>query len=68
MTDEHDLGIAQVRQAGDDGLVVAEGTVAVELDELVENQVDVVAGLRPLGMPGNLDGLPGVEVARRWSV
>ena len=46
MADEHDLDVVEVGQAGDDGLVVAQGAVAVQLEELLEDQVDVVAGLR----------------------
>ena len=39
--------LAEVGEAGDDRLVVADGAVAVQLDELVEDQVEVVAGLGP---------------------
>ena len=62
VADEHHLLLAEVAQAGDDRLVVADGPVAVEFEELVEDQVEVVAGLGALGMPRDLDGLPGVEV------
>ena len=62
VADEHDLLVAQVGEAGDDRLVVADGAVAVQLDELVEDQLDVVAGLRALLVARDLDGLPGVEV------
>ena len=46
----------------DDRLVVADGAVAVQLDELLEDQLEVVAGLRALLVPRDLDDLPGVEV------
>ena len=36
-------------KAGDDRLVVADGAVAVQLDELLEDQVDIVAGLGAAG-------------------
>ena len=49
-------------QSGDDRLVVADGPVAVELEELVEDQVEVIAGLGTLRMARDLDGLPGVEL------
>ena len=48
MADEHDAIIAEPGEAGADGPVVAEGPVAVQLDELVEDQVDVIERLRPL--------------------
>ena len=63
VADEHHLGFAEVAKAGDDRLVVADGAVAVQLDELVEDQLDVVAGLGALGMARNADGLPGLEAA-----
>ena len=62
MADEHDLEIVQVGEAGDDRVVVAQGSVAVQLKELVEDQLDVLAGLRALGMARNLDNLPGLEM------
>ncbi len=62
MADEHDLDVVEVGQAGDDRLVVAQGAVAVQLEELLEDQVDVVAGLGPLLVARNLDDLPGLEM------
>ena len=62
MADEHDLDVVQVGEAGDDRLVVAQGAVAVQLEELVEDQLDVVAGLRPLLVARDLDDLPGLEM------
>jgi hypothetical protein len=62
VADEHHLLLAQVRQPGDDGLVVADGPVAVQLDDLLEDQLQVVPALRTLGVARDLDGLPGVEV------
>ena len=62
MADEHDLDVVEVREAGDDRLVVAQGPVAVQLEELVEDQLDVIAGLRPLLVPRDLDDLPGLEM------
>ena len=40
MADEHDLEIVEVGEARDDRLVVAEGAVAVQLEELLEDQID----------------------------
>ena len=45
VADEHDLVLIEVGQPGDDRLVVADGPVAVQLEELLEDQLDVVAGL-----------------------
>ena len=56
------LILVEVGEPGDDRLVVADGAVAVQLDELLEDQLDVVAGLGALRMPRDLDDLPGVEV------
>ena len=51
VADEHHLLVVEVSQAGDDGLVVAEGAITVQLEELFEDQVDVVASLGPLLVP-----------------
>ena len=40
VADEHHLVVVEVGEAGDDRLVVAEGAVAVQLDELLEDQLD----------------------------
>ena len=42
--------------------VIADGPVAVELDEAVEDQLQVVPRLGPVLVPRDPDGLPGVEV------
>ena len=55
VADEHHLEVVEPGEAGADGPVVAERPVAVQLDELVEDQLDVVERLRPLadaGRPG----------------
>ena len=59
VADEQDLEVAEPGEAGADGPVVAEGPVAVQLDELVEDQLDVVERLRPVRVPGDEDRLPG---------
>ena len=38
MADEHDLDVVEMGEARDDRLVVAEGTVTVQLEELLEDQ------------------------------
>ena len=62
VADEHDLEVIQAGQSGDDRLVVAQSAIAVELEKLVEDQLDVITRLRALGMARDLDDLPGVEV------
>jgi hypothetical protein len=46
MADQHHAVIAQAREAGADGLVVAERPVAVQLHEVLEDQLDVIEQLR----------------------
>ena len=52
MADEHDAKVAEPGEAGADGAVVADGAVAVQLDEFIEDQVDVIGSLRPLADAG----------------
>src|SRR4029077_17605110 len=63
VADEQDAEVSEPGEAGADGPVVADGAVAVQLDELVEDQVEVVEQLRPLRVAGDEDGLPGLQVA-----
>ena len=51
MADEHDFEVVQVGQTGHDRLVVAEGAVTVQLEELLEDQLDIIAGLGALLVP-----------------
>ena len=60
--DQHHLAPVDPSQAGQQGLVVAEGFVAMQLDELVANQLDVIECLRPGLVSGNLDRFPGIQV------
>ena len=63
MADDHDLVGVELGPAGADGPVVAEGLVAVQFDELVEDQFQVVGRHGPVGMPGDLDRFPGLQLA-----
>ena len=54
--------IVEMGQSRDDRLVVAKGAVAVQLEKLLEDQIEIIARLGPLLMPRDLDDLPGVEV------
>ena len=51
-------------EPGDDRRVVAARPVAVQLDEVLEQALDVVEGVRPLLMARELDGAPDVLVGR----
>ena len=66
LADDEHLLVFQFRETGHDGPVVAEGPVAVQLDELVKDQFDVVERLRTLFVPRQvLDDAPGIEVLER---
>jgi hypothetical protein len=60
--DDHDLEGVELGEAATDGTVVAETLVAVQLDELLEDQRQVVARHGAIGMPGYLDRFPGLQV------
>ena len=63
VADDHDLVAIELGEAGAERAVVAEELVAVELDEFVEDEVEVVGEHRPIGMAGDLDRFPGIEPA-----
>ena len=60
MPDQHHHQVTEPRHAGDDGRVLPECAVAVQLDEVVEDEADVVERVRPLEVARELDDLPGV--------
>ena len=62
MPDDHHLVGVELGPAGANRPIVAEELVAVQLDELVEDQLEVIGGHGPIGMPGHLDDLPRLEV------
>src|SRR5205807_7615282 len=49
-------------ETGPQGSIIADGPIAVELHEFIKNEVDVIDGLRPVRMAGDLNGLPGRQV------
>ena len=55
------IGPAQARDPADDRRIIAEGAVAVQLDEIGAEVADVVEGVRAVGLPGELYPCPGVE-------
>src|SRR5262249_48931964 len=59
MPDHDDAPPLEPGQAADDRGVVAVYAVAVELDEVVEQELEEVARVRPLGVAGELCALPG---------
>jgi hypothetical protein len=54
---------ADASHAGDDRFVVGEAPIAMELVEIFDDHVDVIARLRPRRMAGHLHGFPRGEVA-----
>ncbi len=62
MADERDRAVAESADAGDERLVVGTTTVAVQLDEVVEQPSHVVERVRPFGMTRELDGAPDLLV------
>ena len=58
LADEHDGAAFELRHAGDDGGIVGEGAVAVDLLEIGQQALDVVEGVRALGVAGELNSTP----------
>ena len=63
MPDDHHFELIELGKAGADGPIVAERLVAVQLDEFVEDQVEIIGRHRPIGMPGDFDRFPRREIA-----
>jgi len=61
---DHRLPI-EAREAADDGRIVAEQTVAVQLGEFLQQQLAPVARVGTLGVPRQLRALPGREAGVR---
>jgi hypothetical protein len=59
--DGHGLSLVE-SETGDDGRVIGEMAVAVDLDEILEEIIYIIQRVRPLGMAGDLDDLPGGEL------
>ena len=64
MPDERDRATVETAQPGHDGRVVHAPAVAVQLEPVVEDPLDVVERVGPLLMPGQLDAPPDLLVAR----
>ena len=60
--DDDDRPPAKAGETGDDGRVVAEAAVAVKLDEVREDPIDVVERVRAVRVPGELHLLPRRQI------
>ena len=59
LADQHDGLAVEPAHAADDGRIVAEKAVAVDLLKVGQDALNVVERVRPLGMARVLDSLPG---------
>ena len=62
MPDDHGRAALEASDAADDRLVLGEEAVAGERGEILNEPVDVVAEMRPLGVAGDLRLLPGGQL------
>ncbi len=58
LADDHHGLTFKKTHASDDRLVISKQTISMQFFEIGEERLDVVAGVRPLGVPRNLDTLP----------
>src|SRR5439155_22055873 len=49
----------EIGRATDDGMVVTEHELTVQREEIAEERLDIVEGVRPFRVSGELDLLPG---------
>ncbi len=63
LPDQHHAAALDSSGAADDGLIVADMPVAVQLDELVAHQADIVESIRALVVAGELDLVPGGQMS-----
>ena len=62
MAHHHHRLALEFGQPSNDGFVVGEEPVTVQLDELLHEPVDVIQGVGSFRVPGQLDALPGRQV------
>ena len=62
MTDDANGPAAERGKSADDGLIVSEGSVAVEFEKVVAHVLHIVQDRRALGVAGDLRLLPGGQV------
>jgi hypothetical protein len=65
MADDCDRAASEVAQAGDDRAVVGEAAIAVKLEKVAQEMLDVVQGLRPRWIAREAHALDGAERGRR---
>src|SRR5207302_6809018 len=65
VSDETDGAPVEAADAGDDRRIVGTRAVAVQLDPVLEQPLDVVQRVRPVLVPGELDLLPDVVPRER---
>src|SRR5690606_26524989 len=58
MADDEHAPAAQGAEPGEDRGIIAERAVAMELDEVFDQELDVIARQRAIGMARELDALP----------
>ncbi len=58
MPDQHDRPTVELPEAGYERRVVGAAAVAMKLEEVVEDPLDVVEGVRPVDVSRELDRLP----------
>src|SRR4029077_11465298 len=63
MADNHDRPVVVCREASDDGTIVAERAVTMELEKVSEQIHAIIARAEALGLPGELGSLPGSQFA-----
>ena len=59
LCNDGDRPVFELGHAGDDRRIVAEIAVAVDFLEIREQALQVIDGVRPFGVPRELDALPG---------
>ena len=64
VADQRDRATVEPAEAGDERAVVGAAAVAVQLDPVVEDPVDVVERVRPVLVPRELDGAPDLVFGR----
>src|SRR5690606_4052504 len=62
LAEDDDAAAAEAAEPAEDGAILAEAAVAGERRPVRHERIDVVAGVRPLGMSGNLNLLPRAEL------
>src|SRR6185503_14354535 len=63
-----DLDAADLAETRHHRAVVAQGAVAVELDEILEHEGEVVHEVRAGGVAGEEDALPGAELGEDFAL